>query len=112
MRRIDEIDDQFHGAANICISGLAMVAVHPSHRDRGIGTMLAMLVLDRASRSEGLPVLVQVDNETGRFYKRCGFEPVSEINIDLKDFGEQTKMWNLAWSELVCSIDLCGTLKT
>lgn len=75
-----------------------MLTVRPSQRDHGIGTMLTQWGLDRA-KVDKLPVLVQVNDDAGRFYKRSGFKPVSTFEMDLEDFDSgKEEMQNLVWS--------------
>ncbi len=58
------------------------IGVVPTHRGRGIGSLLleALVVSARAQRHEALSLSVEPDNPARRLYERCGFQVVGAVD--------------------------------
>ncbi len=58
------------------------IGVVPTHRGRGIGSLLlnALVVPARAQRHEALSLSVEPDNPARRLYERCGFQVVGAVD--------------------------------
>lgn len=61
------------------------IGVVPTHRGRGIGSLLleALVVSARAQRHEALSLSVEPDNPARRLYERCGFQVVGAVDGSL-----------------------------
>ena len=60
----------------------------PEHQRRGAGTMLLQWGCEAADNN-GVPVYLQASLAGYQTYKKCGFEEVYTIDLDLGDFGLQ-----------------------
>jgi GNAT superfamily N-acetyltransferase len=65
------------------------MAVHESHRGRGVGTLLLMALLARARAAgiERVSLSVEPDNVARHLYEHAGFEPVG------RNGGSVTMLW-------------------
>ncbi len=61
------------------------IGVVPTHRGRGIGSLLleALVVSARAQRHEALSLSVEPDNPARRLYERCGFQVAGAVDGSL-----------------------------
>ena len=61
------------------------VGVVPTHRGRGIGSLLleALVVSAREQRYDAMSLSVELDNPARRLYERCGFQVVGAVDGSL-----------------------------
>ena len=65
---------------------LDYLAVHPSHRRRGIATMLVQKGIIEAEKL-GLDMFVLAWKTGYGVYSRCGFEVLDQIFVDATEYG-------------------------
>ena len=75
---------------------LRILAIHPDHQKRGIGSALLRDGLERVIRDQNsLPVFVISARQGKRLYESFGFHVVQELPLDARDYGgwSQSKHW-------------------
>ena len=70
----------------ILLKDIGMLATAPEHQHNGAGTMLLKAVLAEADEI-GVPVYLEGTDTAKAFYKKHGFETVTDLNFDPSDYG-------------------------
>ena len=65
---------------------LRLLAVHPSHQRRGVGSLLIKPLLEKADRLS-LPVYLDTGVSGKPLYERLGFEVTSDFPLNALDYG-------------------------